>query len=232
VLQGKADRWLLDTYDEERRPHAVKMIALAKAMGRVIMPSSAFQAVLIQGFIKLLGFIPPVRRFLEENGVKPKNQFESGWFVRGGGRLRRGALIPQFRVRTPAGAVLLSDNLFGPYLTLVGIGVDAGAQLSAATRRAWRMHGGRIVALRLPDSPSALLPSACELIDAQQSLPGALTPGWCAVVRPDRVIVHDGPAANGEQLLTETLHLLEAPRPGQAMRTSSAASLSRQGLRQ
>ena len=230
VLQGKADRWILDTYDEERRPHVLKMIVLARAMGQLITPGNVVKAVLIQGVIKFLGFIPPVRRFLEENRMKPKNQFEFGWFVHGRRRLRRGALIPQFRVRTPAGAIELSDNLFGPYLTFVAIGVDAGAQLSAATRRVWEMHGGRIVALRLPGSPSAHLGSACEVIDEEEALPNGLTAGWCAVVRPDRVIVSDGPAENAEQLLIETLDLLKAPRPGEAVRAPGAANFSHEGL--
>ena len=230
VLQGKADRWILDTYDEERRPHVLKMIVLARAMGQLITPGNAFKAVLIQGFIKLLGLIPPVRRFLENNKMKPKNQFESGWFVRGRRRLRHGAPIPQFRVRTPAGAIELSDTLFGPCLTLVAIGIDAGAQLSAATRRAWVMHGGRIVALRSPGSPSTHLGSACEVIDEEEALPNGLTAGWCAVIRPDRVIVNDGPAENAEQLLIDTLDLLKAPRPGEAVRAPRAAKFSHEGL--
>jgi 3-(3-hydroxy-phenyl)propionate hydroxylase len=162
--------------------------------------------------------------------MKPKNQFESGWFMRGRRRLRHGAPIPQFRVRTPAGAIELSDTLFGPCLTLVAIGIDAGAQLSAATRRAWVMHGGRIVALRLPGSPSAHLGYAGELIDAEEALPNGLIAGWCAVVRPDRVIVNDGPVENAEQLLIETLDLLKAPRPGEAVSAPSAANFSHEGL--
>jgi 3-(3-hydroxy-phenyl)propionate hydroxylase len=230
VLQDKADRWILDTYDEERRPHVLKMIVLARAMGQLITPGSVVKAVLIQGFVKFLGLLPPVRRFLEENKMKPKNQFESGWFVRGGRRLRHGTLIPQFRVRTSTGATELSDNLFGPYLTFVAMGVDAGALLSAATRRAWGMHGGRIVALRLPGSPSVHFGSDYEVIDGQETLPNGLAAGWCAVVRPDRVIVNDGPAENAEQLLIEALDLLDAPRPGEAVRARSAANLSHEGL--
>ena len=38
VLQGRAAPSILDSYDEERRPHAKAMIDLAKFMGRLIMP--------------------------------------------------------------------------------------------------------------------------------------------------------------------------------------------------
>ncbi len=40
VTRGRADRAILDSYDQERRPHAIKMIALAKLMGRIVMPRS------------------------------------------------------------------------------------------------------------------------------------------------------------------------------------------------
>ena len=38
VVKGRADPGILDTYDEERRPHAKAMINLAKFMGKLVMP--------------------------------------------------------------------------------------------------------------------------------------------------------------------------------------------------
>src|SRR5208337_4406369 len=49
VLRGRASPAILDTYDEERRPHAKAMIDLAKFMGRLIMPRSAAVALLTHG---------------------------------------------------------------------------------------------------------------------------------------------------------------------------------------
>ena len=34
------------------------------------------------------------------------------------------------------------------------------------------------------------------------------TPDWCAVVRPDRTILHDGPVADANRLVRESLALL------------------------
>ena len=38
VVRGRASEAILDTYDQERRPHAAKMIRLAKFMGQLVMP--------------------------------------------------------------------------------------------------------------------------------------------------------------------------------------------------
>jgi 3-(3-hydroxy-phenyl)propionate hydroxylase len=42
-------------------------------------------------------------------------------------------------------------------------------------------------------------------------LPRAVPLGWAAVVRPDRVIVHDGPASEANRLVAESLALLGMP---------------------
>ncbi|MFX7854081.1 hypothetical protein ABTK08_21240, partial [Acinetobacter baumannii] len=45
-------------------------------------------------------------------------------------------------------------------------------------------------------------------------LPDAVPVGWAAVVRPDRTVVHDGPAAEADRLVRESLALLGSePEP-------------------
>jgi len=210
VVHGHADRAILETYDQERRPHAVKMIALAKGLGQLIMPQSAFRAVVVHGFMKLLRAIPGLRGFLEEFGPKPKPEFERGLFVRGRGKLRRGGMMPQFRVRTAAGQVELSDELLGPHLVLVGFGNDIGLQLRDETRKLWIGRGGRVVTLRFANGPSSDLENACEVLDSE-SIPPGVRKDWCVVVRPDRTILHDGRAADANQVVREALALLDAP---------------------
>jgi 3-(3-hydroxy-phenyl)propionate hydroxylase len=39
-------------------------------------------------------------------------------------------------------------------------------------------------------------------------LPGLVPVGWVAVVRPDRTIVHDGPATDANRIVRESLALL------------------------
>ena len=188
VVRGRASEAILDTYDQERRPHAVKMIRLAKFMGQLVMPRDHVRAVLVHGSMALLRRIPPVRDYFEELGIKPKNAFAEGLFVRGGRGGRRGAWFPQSVVRSDAGAVQLSDDLLGPELALVGLGVDPAHSLSESTQRQWSQAGGRTV--RLPDTRER---------------------GWCFVVRPDRTVMHDGPIEEAERLVTESLGLLGTP---------------------
>jgi 3-(3-hydroxy-phenyl)propionate hydroxylase len=61
VIKGNAAPAILETYDQERRPHATKMIGLAKLMGGLVMPSSRFMAVLIHGTMALLRRMPGLR---------------------------------------------------------------------------------------------------------------------------------------------------------------------------
>jgi 3-(3-hydroxy-phenyl)propionate hydroxylase len=188
VVRGQASERILDTYDQERRPHATKMIALARRMGQLIMPRDHVRAVLVHGAMALVRRIPPVRRLVDELGIKPKNAFARGLLVPGGVGARRGSWLPQSVVRSNAGAVALSDDLLGRGLALVGLGVEPARWLSEPARRRWSNAGG------------------CSVV-----LDGRADPGWCLVVRPDRAVMHDGPAEEAERLVRESLALLGAP---------------------
>ncbi len=188
VVRGRASEAILDTYDQERRPHAAKMIRLARFMGQLIMPRDRARAALVHGSMALLRRIPPVRDYFEELGMKPKNVFAEGLFVRGGGGGLRGAWFPQWTFRSDAGVAQLSDDVLGPELSLVGLGVGPAPLLSGPTERRWSQAGGRTV--HLPDTREC---------------------GSCVVVRPDRTVMHDGPAGESERLVRESLDLLATP---------------------
>lgn len=190
VIQKGADARILETYDEERRPHAISMIGLAKGMGAAIMPSSTFKALLIQGTLKLLRLIPPVRRFIEDFKPKPKNEYRSGLFVAGKSRLKRGGLLPQFPINAANGDSVLSDDLLGNSPSVIGFGVDPASILDDATRSAWVSLGGAF----------ATFPLA--------ALPADLPRDWCAVIRPDRTVMHDGAARDACVMVRQALALL------------------------
>lgn len=187
VARGQGSETILDTYDQERRPHAAKMITLAKHMGQLIMPRDHVRAVLVHGAMALLRRIPPVRSLVDELGIKPKNAFNRGLLVPGG-RGRRGTWLPQSVVRSGSGGVVLSDDLLGPGLALVGLGVDPAQRLSESARRRWSNAGGC----------SVIMDSGGER-------------GRCLVVRPDRAVMHDGPVERAERLVRESLGVLGAP---------------------
>ncbi|MDZ4081278.1 MULTISPECIES: bifunctional 3-(3-hydroxy-phenyl)propionate/3-hydroxycinnamic acid hydroxylase [Hydrocarboniphaga] len=213
VIDGRAAPAILDSYDIERRPHAAKMIRLAKFMGKLVMPRNKLMAILVHGSMAALRLLPALRRHFDELGVKPKNEFPDGLFVRGRrrGGLKRGAQIPQGLVRGSDGTVLLSDDALGSGLVLVGFGVDASAHLAPATRQAWSAIGGSSLQLRAYGT-GASASEAYECLDIQL-MPRAAATGWCAVVRPDRTVLHDGPASEADRLVRASIDLLTRHEP-------------------
>ena len=213
VLQERASPRILETYDEERRPHAKAMIDLARLMGRMVMPRNAAVAFLTHGLVSLVRLAPPLRRYIEELEIKPRNVFARGLFVRGRShsKLVRGGPFPQGWVRYPDGRVYLSDDALGSALTLIGFGRDAGAMLDAATLRDFVACGGKVVqiAQRGQNAPPGR-EVWCEDLEGV-FLPGAVPFGWAAVVRPDRTILHDGPVTEAGRLVRESLDLLGDP---------------------
>lgn len=208
VTQGKASPAILDSYDDERRPHARQMIELAKLMGRLVMPRSTGSALAIHGLMRLINLIPPARTYLEELKIKPANCFRAGLFQpgRGGARLTRGGQLPQDLVRTDE-QILLSDELLADGLTLVGIGVDPASLLDASARQAWTAAGGQLLHLGLRGQPRQGSTAFAEIIG--NGLLAGAPKGWLAVVRPDRVVMHDGPPARASRLAADSLSMLQ-----------------------
>lgn len=214
ILQGRAHPDLLSTYDTERRPHARAMIGLAKLMGGMVMPRNAVRAMIVHGAMRLARRAPALRRFLDDLGVKPQNRFPKGFFVRGrgGAHLARGAQFPQAWVKARDGAVIRSDDALGSSFALVGFGVDPTVGLPTAIRRRWAQCGYGVLQIRhagqVPSGEVASIEDLEGLI-----LPKAAPFGCIAVVRPDRVVMTDGPAETATALVAEALAMLEAP-PG------------------
>jgi 3-(3-hydroxy-phenyl)propionate hydroxylase len=228
VIQGRAAESILDSYNQERRPHAEAMISLAKFMGKMVMPRNAIAAVLIHGIMRLVRLIPPIRRQFDDQGVKPKNEFYKGLFMKksAGSKLVRGGVLPQGWVRGADGSMLLSDDVFGTSLTLIGFGSDAAAALDERTHRAFTAAGGKIVQIAHRGQHLHLVPERCW-----EDLEGAFMPksvpfGWAAIVRPDRTIINDGPVTEASRLVSESLALLGAPLAPATSSLGTAVSIS------
>lgn len=210
VLQGRADARILDSYDEERRPHAKAMINLARFMGKLVMPRSAPIALLTHGLMRLTRLVPGLRSQFEELRIKPKNAFKTGLFVKGCSptKLIRGGVVPQGWVRNAEGRTCLSDDVLGEGYTLVSFGCNARTVLEPTTAAAFERLGGVFVRIAHRGQPlHCEAPSVWEDINGT-FLPDAVPVGWVAVVRPDRTVVHDGPVAEADRLVRESLALL------------------------
>ncbi|MBZ4372530.1 bifunctional 3-(3-hydroxy-phenyl)propionate/3-hydroxycinnamic acid hydroxylase [Corallococcus sp. AS-1-6] len=203
VTQQRAAASILDSYDLERRPHAKKMIDLARFAGLFIMPRSRAWAWLAHGSLKVLRHLPPFKSFISDFGMKPAHAYDNGLFARGSGRLARGAWLPQGEVRDSHGTTLLSDEAFGHGFTLL-CSAAAPPAIGADTARRWERLGGTTVVLHAQGS--APKPGSFE--DATGAFAKLTRDEWCVVVRPDRTTLHDGPVSDAERVLRESLDLL------------------------
>lgn len=213
VVRGTAQPELLKSYSRERQPHVREMIQLAQFMGRLVMPGNALQAWLTHGAVKLLSTVPRLRKLFENLEIKPANQFKVGCFLQGKAcaGLARGGQLPQGWVRSFTDrSHALSDDALGQGLILVGFGVDPATSLPADARQRWLRAGGHFLRITPRGQPAqdASVPTWEDLDNAFGS-PKVPT-GWVAVVRPDRVVMADGPSASAPQLTRQSLALLHA----------------------
>lgn len=210
VCHGRAQPSLLDTYEQERRPHAKAMIDLAKMMGRLVMPSNHAAAFMTHGLMSVMTRIPRLKRLFENLEIKPPNRFKAGCFIKAvrGAKLRRGEQMPQAWLKPQAGGeVVLSDDVLGTGLVMVGFGVDPSAGLTPALVQAWAASGGRFIQID-PRGQMARTSALSRWEDLSGALMPAVVPvGWLAIVRPDKVVMHDGPSAQAPALLMQAMNL-------------------------
>lgn len=202
TIKGYASQSLLNSYDQERRPHAKKMIELAKFMGHLVMPRNAVSAVLIHGVMKLARAIPPLRSYLEELKIKPSNSFPEGFFITElfGGKFVRGAQVPQYTLQHQH-ETLLSDDLLGDGLTLVGFGVDPSTLLNNDMKQRWESVGGKYAQFNVDGKKSDQKKELSQLqkLSSQHRV---------AVVRPDCVIMDDCASGQITTMIGRCLALL------------------------
>lgn len=224
VLQGRAHPRILDSYDEERRPHAKAMIRLARWMGELVMPRTRLRSLATSACFRLAWRVPGLRSYFEELKIKPKNRFQRGLFVEGGRRGRRlsslvsGDTFPQIWVSNRAGEGRWSDDVLGSGFALVGFGVDPGSHLRAAAGP-WRASGGACVQLCHRGQRLHRGSGAHVWEDVGGTLVSERAPiGWVVAVRPDRTIMHQGPIAEVEDLVWEALGLMGASKADDSTR--------------
>lgn len=170
VLQGRQPETLLDTYDAERRQHQRRMLDLALALGRIMMPRTHLEAVLVRSFLRLINAFPAViaDRFVLRGGhLQP--HLKSGCIGSGGG-----SYFPQADVVDATGCTVPFDTLLGKGFALVIFAVDG--QVAAVSESAQ--------ALMSPDTPCLRLGK--DFSDPSHAYTSFV--GETVLVRPDRII--------------------------------------------
>jgi 3-(3-hydroxy-phenyl)propionate hydroxylase len=213
VLRGRAQPRILESYDQERRPHAKAMIRLARFMGELVMPRNRLQSVATSAGLRFAWHVPALRSYFEDLKMKPKNRFRHGLFLDGpvGTRessLRAGESFPQTWVAGQEGTSCWSDDVLGSGFALVGFGDDPERYLGAAAAD-WHAAGGSCV--QLCHRGQVLHRSDADHV--WEDVTGGIVPnkapvGWAAVVRPDRTVMHQGPVAESSRLVAETMEVI------------------------
>jgi 3-(3-hydroxy-phenyl)propionate hydroxylase len=209
VLRGQASEAILASYDTERRPHARKIINLARISGMIIMPSNRFVAFCVHGFLASLRLLPPARAYFEELKIKPPQTFGRGFFKRNPEhkKLLAGSVFPQAWVRPSwTGQPMLSDDVLGQQWALIAFGLNPRAYCDPELLDRWHQFGARTwqfcylgQALNLDHDDSRV-----ECLD-DTFLPKRVPVGWACIVRPDRCVFSEGPVETIRTLLEHAM---------------------------
>ena len=120
VHQKNIPNKFLDSYEDERKPHAQAMIDLALRMGKVMMPTSKLNGVLVRQAFKALSIYPPARDYIVQMRYKPKPRFRKGlvWSDLCKPSIV-GQMFPQPIIETVSRERILLDDLLDNKLTVL-----------------------------------------------------------------------------------------------------------------
>ena len=133
AVRGTLGAGIFDSYQKERAPHAWSLIELAINLGRVMMPTSKFQAALVQNGFRIASLIPAVQNYFAQMKYKPKPFFKEGFLVPGGERDIVGRMLPQPNLETLERSRYRFDDWLQSDFALVAYGFDAQATLRRAS---------------------------------------------------------------------------------------------------
>jgi 3-(3-hydroxy-phenyl)propionate hydroxylase len=137
VVDGRAGEALLDTYQEERSPHAVALIKLAVNIGRAMTGGGAVMAVVRKAVLAVLRNVPAVgAKVLDATSPALTGRLVDPRVP----RRVRGTLLPLVRIGPDRALV---DGVLGHGLAVVALpGVQAGDHLRLLTVRPDAADGG------------------------------------------------------------------------------------------
>ncbi len=190
VVQGRFGPKLLDTYFEEREPHARELIRLAVSMGRIMMPKSAIQAWGVQAAFRITRFVPSVQSYFSQMKYKPKPFYQRGFLEDSQETKLAGRMLPQPLVELAEGGTIRLDELLGNGCTLLAFGPDAQHRLAEAAGLDFGLDGLTALAVL----PGTINPDTCSAIRAVRETNGLLASivpenrTAVILVRPDRYI--------------------------------------------
>lgn len=217
-VRGLLGPGALASYETERKPHAAALIRMAVQMGRVMMPRSTLNALLVQSAFRLLGLYGPARDYVMQMKYKPRPQFHAGLLAGAAGAAGaelRGRMLMQPLVERPDGTRVLLDQVLGKGFAVVEL--DDGA-LPLASPGGERALGAALVRV-IPRDHRFVAPrdpDVAQVRDCTGVLGGLFAGAQVrgVIVRPDRYVGACLPlaadAGEADRLLAEIVRLSNA----------------------
>jgi 3-(3-hydroxy-phenyl)propionate hydroxylase len=161
VLSGRTHPSILDTYETERRDHAVKMVNFATAIGSFYAPNNFVTEAFRDLFFRLVQSLPSVRDYVLQMKFKPLPRYINGVVahperIRGDSPV--GRMFVQPLVETSDRRSVRLDDAIGDWFSFIGINQDPAAFLADEQRRYWISQGATFVQV----NKSRRLPSAVK----------------------------------------------------------------------
>jgi 3-(3-hydroxy-phenyl)propionate hydroxylase len=148
IVNGQAQPSLLDTYEQERRPHAQAIIDLSTTLGRILSPTRPSVARARDWLLRAASLAPAVKKWTLEMRFKPIPHYRTGFVVpeSPGARMPSvGRMLTQPMVETAEGAELRLDDVLGPWFAVIGFECDPLGGLTDAERASLRRLRPRVI---------------------------------------------------------------------------------------
>lgn len=210
VVKGNASPKLLESYTQERRPHVIATTRLARFIGSIVMPRNTALQIIIHSFIKGIRKVPFIHKRMDGVEMKPNNFFKKGFFLKDSphAKLKAGGQFPQFKLVHKDGRECWSDDVAPGKLRLIGFGVDPMEHLTDANRTALKQMGGEAVQICYGGQVFHRKDhNLCWEDETGNAIPRIAIDGWCALVRPDQVIIADGPIEDANDIMARAKSL-------------------------
>jgi len=208
VIHGRLADAALDSYQDERRPHAMASMRLSEKLGRVVMATSTRMAESRDRIIGAALATPEGRAFFEQMRYRPPLAITNGLVH----AIHEAPGIIGHHILQPRGFDLAAseirylDQVTGYGWTVLGVGVTAAGWREAATL-------------------TATLRGAAVHVCADDTLPGAVPDGVSVFADVDGMINADFGPLRGHFLLVRPDHVVAAAwRPGGAAAVESAVA--------
>jgi len=195
VLRDQARPSILKTYQQERAPHASRMIRFSSFLGSMIMPTSRPLAFLRDIALRVLMTLPPVASSLSEARIKPEPSYKHGLLLSDGSRLSRtltGQLLPQPIVLVRGDEPVLLDELLGCDFALLRLHPDPSEAFKPLQASLWQKLKPRCICImpamgHTQDASQNII----SVLDSQQQMARFLRGRYdlFILVRPDRYVL-------------------------------------------